>query len=134
MGADPFAMVMATSALTAMQNIGLPEGLIPLTEAIIYVCEAHKSNSVVVALEEAGKDVEEVRDDDIPSYLINASYRDEKGKKESAEYKYPHNYGEWVSQQYLPNKLKGKKYYRPTTHGYESEIIKARKEKGKLDD
>ncbi|MBO5713524.1 MAG: replication-associated recombination protein A [Clostridia bacterium] len=129
--ADPFAMVMATSALTAMQNIGLPEGLIPLTEAIIYVCEAHKSNSVIVALEEAGNDVEIVRDDDIPPYLINPAYRDEKGKKESAEYKYPHLYGEWVKQQYLPNKLKDKKYYRPTTHGYESEILKTRKEKGK---
>ena len=56
------------------------------------------------------------------------------GKKESAEYKYPHAYGEWVEQQYLPNKLKGKKYYRPTTHGYESEILKARKEKGKNND
>ncbi len=128
---DPFAMVMATSALTALQNLGVPEGLIPLTEAIIYVCETHKSNSVIVALENAGKDVEEIRDDDIPSYLINASYRDEKGKKESAEYKYPHLYGEYVKQQYLPNKLVGRKYYVPKGHGYESEIIKIRKEKGK---
>lgn len=128
---DPFAMVMATSALTALQNLGVPEGLIPLTEAIIYVCETHKSNSVIIALENAGKDVEEIRDDDIPSYLINASYRDEKGKKESAEYKYPHLYGEYVKQQYLPNKLVGRKYYVPKGHGYESEIIKIRKEKGK---
>jgi putative ATPase len=123
-------MVMATSALTAMQNIGLPEGLIPLTEAIIYVCEAHKSNAVVTALHSAQKDVEEVRDDNIPSYLINESYRDEKGKKESAEYKYPHDYGEYVKQQYLPNRLKDKKYYIPTGHGFESEIIKTREEKG----
>ena len=132
--ADPFAMVIATSALTAMQNIGLPEGLIPLTEAIIYVCEAHKSYAVVVAIEEAGKDVEQVRDDNIPSYLINASYRDEKGKKESAEYKYPHLYGEWVKQQYLPDKLKDRKYFRPKGHGYEAEIIKTRKLKGKDDE
>ena len=132
--ADPFAMVIATSALTAMQNIGLPEGLIPLTEAIIYVCEAHKSNAVVVAIEEAGKDVEQVRDDNIPSYLINASYRDEKGKKESAEYKYPHLYGEWVKQQYLADILKDRKYFRPKGHGYEAEIIKTRKLKGKDDE
>ena len=117
-----------------MQNIGLPEGLIPLTEAIIYVCEAHKSNAVVVALEEAGADVENVRDDDIPSYLINSSYRDEKGKKESAEYKYPHLYGEWVKQTYLPSKLAGKKYFKPKGHGYEKEILKARKEKGIVED
>lgn len=128
---DPMAMVVAVSALTALQNIGVPEGLIPLTEAIIYVCEAHKSNSVIIALEEAAKDAEEIRDDDIPSYLINESYRDEKGKKESAQYKYPHLYGEYVKQQYLPNKLKDKKYYVPKGHGYESEVIKTRKIKGK---
>lgn len=131
---DPFALVIATSALTALQNLGVPEGLIPLTEAIIYVCETHKSNSVITALSEAQKDVEEVRDDNIPSYLINEGYRDEKGKKESAMYKYPHDYGEYVKQQYLPNALKGKKYYTPKGYGFESDILKIRKEKGKEDE
>jgi putative ATPase len=48
--ADPNALVVATNALVAFQNLGLPEGLIPLSEAIIYVCEAEKSNTVVEAM------------------------------------------------------------------------------------
>lgn len=128
--ADPYALTISVSALTALKNIGLPEGLIPLTEAIIYVCEANKSNAVVVALNEASRDAEKVKDDDIPPYLINPAYRSKENKLESAKYKYPHDYGEYVDQQYLPNNLIGKRYFRPTGHGYESKIIERRKEKG----
>ena len=110
--ADPSALVIATSALTALQNIGAPEGLIPLSQAIIYVCEAHKSNSVINAMYAAGEAAEKVRDDDIPPYLINPSYLSDEGKKKSAEYKYPHDYpNHYVEQQYLPNDLRGTKYY-----------------------
>lgn len=128
--ADPYALTIAVSALTALQNLGVPEGLIPLTEAIIYVCEANKSNAVVVALNEAASDAETVKDDDIPPYLINPAYRSKEGKAESAKYKYPHDYGEYVEQQYLPNKLKNRRYFRPTGHGYESKIIARRTDKG----
>lgn len=128
--ADPYALTIAVSALTALQNIGVPEGLLPLTEAIIYVCEANKSNAVVVALNEAASDAEKVKDDDIPPYLINPVYRSKEDKLESAKYKYPHDYGEYVEQQYLPNKLKDRRYFRPTGHGYESRIIARRKDKG----
>ena len=128
--ADPYALTIAVSALTALQNLGVPEGLIPLTEAIIYVCEANKSNAVVVALNEAASDAETLKDDDIPPYLINPAYRSKEGKSESAKYKYPHDYGEYVEQQYLPDKLKDKRYFRPTGHGYESKIIERRKDKG----
>ncbi len=129
---DPNALVIATSALTALQNIGQPEGLIPLSEAIIYVCETHKSNSVITALRKAEKAVEEVKDDEIPPYLINPSYLSKEGKKLSAEYKYPHDFGGYVEQQYLPKKLQGEKFYTPSDNGFEQKVKQIRKEKGKI--
>ena len=129
--ADPNALVIATSAMTALMNIGAPEGLIPLSQAIIYVCEAHKSNSVITAMYSAEEAVETVRDDDIPPYLINPSYLSKEGKKKSAEYKYPHDYGGYVEQTYLPKKLEGKVFYKPSNNGYEKQISAIRTEKGK---
>ncbi len=130
--ADPNALVISTSAMYALQNIGLPEGLIPLSNAIIYVCEAPKSNSTIVAMQKAGKDVETIKDDNVPPHLINPSYLSNEGKKKSAEYKYPHNFGGYVKQQYLPDSIKDKVYYVPSNNGFEKEITKIRKEKGKI--
>ena len=130
--ADPNALVVATSALVALQNIGLPEGLIPLSEAIIYVCEAHKSNSVITAMYSAGEAVESIKDDDIPPHLINPAYLSKEGKQKSAEYKYPHDYGGYVEQTYLPKKVEGKVFYRPSENGYEKEVLEIRKKKGKI--
>ena len=129
--ADPQALVIATSALTAFKNMGYPEGLIPLTEAIIYVCEAEKSNSVVVAMGAAQRDARETRDDNIPPYLRDSSYGDREKKAESANYKYPHDFGGWVEQQYLPDSLKDRVYYTPTAHGFERTVQGIRKRKGK---
>jgi putative ATPase len=128
---DPNALVIATSAMTALQNIGQPEGLIPLSQAIIYVCETHKSNSVIVAMQKAEKAATEIRDDDIPPHLINPSYLSKEGKKLSAEYKYPHDYGEYVEQEYLPKNVRGQKFYEPTSHGFEKKIKEIREIKGK---
>lgn len=128
---DPNALVIATSAMTALQNIGQPEGLIPLSQAIIYVCETHKSNSVIVAMQKAEKAATEIRDDDIPPHLINPSYLSKEGKKLSAEYKYPHDYGEYVEQEYLPKNVRGQKFYEPTDHGFEKKIKEIREIKGK---
>ncbi len=129
---DPQALVIATSALSALQNIGLPEGLIPLSEAIIYVCETSKSNSVIEAMNRASQAVEKYADAGVPSHLINPSYLSKEGKEKSAQYKYPHNYGGYVEQQYLPNELKGEVFYKPKNVGFEKEIINIRKEKGKI--
>ncbi len=74
--ADPQAMVIAVSALTALKNMGLPEGLLPLSQAIIYVCEAPKSNSVVMAMNAASSDAENVRDDTVPPHLKNSVFAD----------------------------------------------------------
>ncbi len=129
--ADPNALVVATSALTAFQNMGYPEGLIPLAEAIIYVCEAEKSYSVKSALLAAKKDARENRDDDVPPYLRDNSYGSKEMKAESGKYLFPHDFGGWVKQQYLPTSLKDRVYYQPTDYGYEKQVKKTRERKGK---
>ena len=129
--ADPNALVVATSAMTALQNLGVPEGLIPLSQAIIYVCEAPKSNSVVVAMQGASQAVEKTYNDAVPPHLINPSYLSKEGKQKSGEYKYPHDYGGYVEQEYLPKNLKGQVFYKPTDNGFEKKVKEIRKEKGK---
>ena len=129
--ADPQALVVATNAMLAFEKIGLPEGLIPLSEAIIYVCEAEKSNSVVTAMYSAGEDAVNIKDDAVPPHLKNAVYGSEQDKKLSSQYKYPHNYGGYIEQQYLPDSLKDKVYYAPSDNGYEKVVKEIRRKKGK---
>jgi len=129
--ADPNALVVATNALIAYQNLGLPEGLIPLSEAVIYVCEAEKSNSVVEAMYAAEEDAVKIKDDNVPAHLKNYEYASKEDKQKKAGYKYPHSYGGYVEQQYLPDSLKDKVYYLPKSNGYENVIKEIRKRKGK---
>ena len=129
--ADPRALQIATSAMYALEKIGYPEARIPLAEAIIYVCEAEKSNSVVEAMYAAVADAKEVRDDNVPPYLKDNSFGSKEDKANSGKYKYPHNYGGYVEQQYLPDSLKDKVYYSPKNNGYENEVKKIRERKGK---
>ncbi len=118
--ADSNAALMAMVAMNAIKNLGLPEGNIPLSHAIIYVCEAEKSNSVINAMHEAMHDAEFNPDDKIPEHLKNYHYEE----KDVPEYKYPHNYGGYVKQQYLPNKLKDRVYYKPSNNGREKGMLK----------
>ena len=129
--ADPRALQMATSAMYALEKIGYPEARIPLAEAIIYVCEAEKSNSVVNAMYAAVSDAREVRDDAVPPYLKDNSYGSKEDKANSLAYKYPHNYGGYVEQQYLPDSLKDRVYYVPSERGYEKTVAEIRQRKGK---
>ena len=131
--ADPRALQIATSAMYALEKIGYPEAIIPLSEAIIYVCEAEKSNSVVTAMYAAKADAREMRDDNIPPYLKDNSFASKEDKANKANYKYPHDYGGYVEQQYLPDSLKDKIYYIPGKNGYENEVKKIREKKGKKD-
>lgn len=129
--ADPRALQIATSAMYALEKIGYPEARIPLAEAIIYVCEADKSNSVVNAMYAAVRDAKEVRDDNVPPYLKDNSMAGAEDKAQSRKYMYPHDYGGYVEQQYLPDSLKDKIYYIPSENGYENEVKEIRKRKGK---
>ena len=122
--ANPNALVVATSALTAYEKIGMPEGTLPLAEAIICVCESEKSNSVVIARDEAERAVQTVKKEAVPMYLRDVNYKQEK----ISGYKYPHDYGGYVEQQYLPDDLKDAKFYVPYDHGYEK-VVKERQER-----
>ena len=132
--ADPNALVVATSAMYALEKIGYPEALIPLSNAIIYVCEAPKSNTVVTAMGAAKSDAVNIRDNEgVPPYLKDNSYGDKSSKAQSRQYKYPHDYaGGYVEQQYLPDKLKDRIYYIPSDYGFEKTVKEIRKDKGKL--
>ncbi len=122
--ANPNALVVATSALTAYEKIGMPEGTLPLAEAIICVCESEKSNSIVIARDEAERAVQTVKKEAVPMYLRDVNYKQEK----ISGYKYPHDYGGYVEQQYLPDDLKDAKFYVPSDHGYEK-VVKERQER-----
>ena len=125
--ADPNAIVVAQAAVAAYERIGLPEGRIPLTEAIIYVSEAPKSNKVVEALYSAERAVKTIKHETVPLYLRDPNY---KGKDEVVSgYKYPHDYGGWVEQQYLPDEIKDAKFYEPTNNGFEAEIARRQAER-----
>ena len=110
--------------------MGYPEGLLPLSEAIIYVCEAPKSNSVVVAMNAARAAAESNKDDTVPMHVRNAVFGDKDAKEKSRQYKYPHDYGGYVEQQYLPDSLAESVFYKPGNNGFEKQVREIRKEKG----
>ena len=118
--ADPMALVVATSALTAFQNIGLPEGRIPLTEAILYICNCPKSNSVVSTLDAATACAKDHPTARVPSYLMDMNFPRGTEEVDGAAYKYPHNYGGWVKQQYLPDDVKDEVFFTPTGNGQDT--------------
>lgn len=116
--ANSNALVVANSAMQAYLQMGKPEGLLPMSHAIIYICMSPKSNSVVVAMNKAKEDVEKTFVGSVPNHLKNYNYLNEK----RAHYKYPHDYGGYVDQQYLPDEIKDHVYYVPSKNGNEASI------------
>ncbi len=100
----PNCLLQACASLYALDHLGMPEGNLALTQAIIYVCESPKDNRVVVAMNMAQDDAVNHPDDRIPEYLKNHTAA-------SKNYKYPHDYDGYVEQQYLPDSLKDRKYF-----------------------
>ena len=119
--ADPQALVVATSAAQALEWVGLPEAQYNLAQAAIYLATAPKSNSTG-AYFKALADVEEEGVVEVPDHLKDSS-RDGEALGHGDGYKYPHQYpGHIVRQQYLPDRLQGRRYYEPSDQGYEKEI------------
>lgn len=127
--ADPHALLVASSAAHAVEFVGLPECKINLSQAATYLAAAPKSNSAYLAITEAEKDVEEERTDQPPVDLRDSHYPGAKKLGHGKGYKYPHAYPEhYVKQQYLPDNLKGRVYYRPSDQGYEKRIAERLKD------
>ena len=127
--ADSNALTVACNALYAIQNLGMPEGNLALSHAIIYICNAPKSNAVYLAMHAAKDDATNHIDYNIPPYLkvaANSFFTDTDGKSiqkrqfqdfacgavGNTEYKYPHDFGGYVEQQYMPDSLKDRVYYK----------------------
>ena len=110
--ANPNALVVATSAMQAVTMIGMPEARIILSEAAIYLANSLKSNSAYNAINKALEDVKNKDTGTIPMHIRNAEIKGMEELGYGVGYKYPHNYpGHIVEQQYLPDKMKGTKYY-----------------------
>jgi putative ATPase len=125
--ADPQALILATSAMKAVELIGMPEGRIILSQAAVYVATAPKSNSTYVAIDKAIEDVKNCNCGKMPYYLKDmTSLRIERkatGNMMDKNYLYPHEFeNNYVEQQYLPDELLGRKYFNPTINGYEKTI------------
>lgn len=119
--ADSNALLIACCAMYACEKIGPPECFLNLSHAIVYLCEAEKSNSVYMAMSAAQADVEKEREDNVPNHLKNHPSTNKDGH---GEYKYPHNFGGYVNQQYMPDKLKDRIYYKPSENGREKNLIR----------
>ncbi len=121
--ADPQAIVIATSCFTAIDYIGMPEARIVLAQTAAYLAAAPKSNASYLAIDQALNDVHNLPNLPVPLHVRNAPTKlmDELGY--GREYKYSHNFdNHFTEQQYLPDNLKDKIYYKPTDIGKEKEI------------
>ncbi|MGO2470523.1 MAG: replication-associated recombination protein A [Microbacterium gubbeenense] len=121
--ADPRALQIAVAAADTVQLIGMPEARIPLAEATIYLATAPKSGAVINAIDSAIADVKAGRIGTVPLHLRDAHYAGAKRLGHGKGYLFPHNDPRGVvTQQYLPDALRGTRYYEPTTHGAEREV------------
>ena len=121
--ADPVALMLAVSAMQAAELVGWPEARIPIAQAVIYIATAPKSNASYVAIDGALSDVRERECGRVPAHLRDSHYRGAHLLGHGVGYRYPHDFPEgYVSQQYLPDVLKGASYYQPTEQGREKDI------------
>ncbi len=121
--ADPNALVVATAAAQAVERLGMPEGRIVLAQAAAYVACAPKSNSAIVAIDEASELVANDKTPPIPPHLQDAHYKGAAKLNHGVGYLYAHNYeNHYVKQQYLPDPYVDRTFYRPSDNGYEKTI------------
>ena len=124
--AYPSAITVVTSCVQAAQMVGLPEARINLAQAVVMLASCPKSNASCEALEKATADIRSRKIDDVPDHLKDAHYSGAEKLGRGLDYKYPHAYGGYVTQQYLPDDLYREKvrYYEPTQNGSEGAFKK----------
>ena len=132
--ANPMAMLQAVAAAQALETIGMPEAKLPISQAIIAVCESPKSNSVVMAIDAAMADAARGGFESVPVHLRDTHYKGAEQLGSGEGYQYPHDYpGHYLPQQYAPLEAQGMPYYVPSEQGFEQEIRKIRATRGRLD-
>lgn len=123
--ASPQAGPRVLSAIQTAERIGFPEARIPLANAVIELCLSPKSNSAITAVDEALKDIRAGKIGDVPKHLKDAHYKGAQELGRGIGYQYPHDFENgWVEQQYLPDPLKNKQYYKPKQTGKFEAAIK----------
>lgn len=124
--AYPTAITIVQSCVQAALMVGLPEAQINLAQAVVLLASSPKSNASYMALDKAMHDIKTKPIDDVPLHLKDAHYGGAKKRGIGLEYKYPHAYGGYVKQQYLPDNLyhEGVRYYEPTENGNEAAFKK----------
>ncbi|NVL91709.1 MAG: replication-associated recombination protein A [Desulfobacterales bacterium] len=133
--ANPKALEVALTAYQAWQKIGPPEAELSLAQAVVYLATAPKSNSLYLAEKSVKKEIQESGPQPVPLHLRNAPTQLMKQMGYGKGYKYPHDYPKGlVKQQYLPEKTKGKIFYRPSNTAFEKEIKRRMVEKEELED
>lgn len=124
--ADPQALVVAVSAMHALERIGMPEGRIPLSQAVIYIAAAPKSNASYAAVEKAAEEIRTQPLQPVPDHLKDSHYTGSKRLDAGKGYLYPHSFeGHYIKQDYMHIH---KSFYTPSSEGYE-EVIKSRLQK-----
>ena len=125
--ANPNALTQAVAAAQALEFNGMPEARLNIAQAIIFICESPKSNSVLMAIEGAMADAEASYQQPVPAHLRDTHYKDASSLGNGKGYVYPHDLpAHYLKQQYLPDNLKGHVYYRPSEMGAEAKIKKAK--------
>lgn len=134
--AYPNAISIVTSCVQAAQMIGFPEARINLAHATVLLASCPKSNAANEALDKAMADLKRRKINDVPPHLMDAHYGGASKLGRGLDYKYPHAYGGYVTQQYLPDNLykEGVKYYEPTSNGSEAAFKKYLEELERIDE
>lgn len=128
--ADPQALVIAVAAAQAVEHVGLPEAQLNLAQAVVYLAVAPKSNSVATGIWGAREDIRRGVAVKVPAQFRDAHYTGAETLGHGTEYQYPHNDPRgWVEEEYLPNQdgatvIRQESYYRPSPHGWETEVAR----------
>jgi putative ATPase len=121
--ADPQALALATAALSAVELVGMPEGVLPMTEAALYLACAPKSNTALTTYAAARRAVRESGTLPVPMKLLPATTGVDRAVGHGRGYRYPHEFaGHYVAETYLPDELAGSRFYSPSDSGLEREI------------
>ncbi len=130
--ANPSVLNQCVAAMQALDFNGMPEARLNIAQAIIYLCESPKSNSVLLAVDAAARAAREVKRQNVPAYLQDTNFEKARHEQKGKDYKYVHDYPRhYVKQQYLPDELKDAVFYQPSMQGYEQKVHEYRRFTGK---